>query len=183
MQWSSAPPNDAAHVTHELVRTPKKGKLRAWIISRELDGCYTHFLGRTLPCLGDLTCPACEQGHARKWYGYLAIKPFGSPTQQILELPAGACLTLGEYVAKNTQLRGKIITCERKGGRPNGRVQISLEASEAWPETAPEPIDTRATLLRIWRVDESRIGPQIATKTDEHTAALRASINGRNTAH
>lgn len=178
MQWHSAPPNGAAAPTYELTRCPKKGKLRAWIVSHQLEGCWTHFLGRTLPCLGDLTCPACDEGHPRKWYGYLAVITPGNPQQKILELPAGAALQLGDYVARGTTIRGKLIITERKGGRANGRVQIQLEESEAWPETAPEPIDTRAALLRVWRVDETKLGPQLATRTDEHTAILKGRING-----
>jgi len=178
MNWCSKPPAEATSRNYELLRCPKSGKMTAWVVSQEMTGCWTHYLGKTLPCIGDLECPACSDGHMRRWYSYVAVIVPGDPRQKILELPAGAAGQVQEFVDRGTQIRGKLITISRTGGKTNGRVKVALAASEAWPENAPEPIDTRTALLHLWRVDEGRLGNQIATHADEHAAVLKGRING-----
>jgi len=179
--WTTAPPKETQNGNHELLRCPKKGKIGVLITSRDLVGCWTHFLGRTLPCTDDDTCPACNDGAPRKWYGYLSVLRYNRPKQSILELPAGAANDLRDYQQTGAEIRGKLITLERKGGKANGRVVIELKQHPAWETLAQEPIQIEATLFRIWRIDPERVARSIQHRTEENRNGRKEMKNGQPT--
>jgi hypothetical protein len=136
---------------YRIIRTPAKGAIQAIVTSPEVVGCNTHFVNsRTVPCEGLGTCPMCDDGHSRRWHGYLAAILTNCLEHILFEFTAHASDTFKNYYLAHTTLRACAFKAYRPSQRPNGRVVIHTSPADEARFPLPEPPDLRKILCHIW---------------------------------
>jgi len=151
--WTPSPdPGDAEHA-HRILRTPADKPLKAIITSPDPTGTYTHYAaGRTTPCESPNHCENCEEGHGRRWHGYLGIMLISTLEHAIFEYTAPTAEVLAGYYRQHGTLRGCGITAQRPSRKPNGRVHIATQPVDLQKWLLPDPLDVHKLLSHIWGI-------------------------------
>lgn len=151
-QFNNAPPANHDQPQLRIMRAPASPPFQAIITSDDLVGCPIHwYAGRTLPCELE-NCPACGDGLAWRWKGYVACVCQKTDEHCIFEFPAAAGERLAEYRNKNGTLRGCQFRAYRIPERPNGRLLLRTQPSNFLPNMMPKEVDVVKCLLRIWQI-------------------------------
>jgi hypothetical protein len=153
-----------------VITLGKKQRGRCVITSDEFYEVDVHWIGgRTLPCL-ETNCEACKAQRPRKYEAYLGIVWSTSLKHEILRLTKGAMFQLKSQLSCSGSPRGHVLSVERKGDRPNGRVTILVEPLQVEISRLPASPDLEAHLARIWRVD----GIEVTKEEGEYIRRLSA---------
>lgn len=151
-QYSTRPPKDAKGYGLSLLRTPANGRLIIAVTSDELVGCPTHWYGgRTIPCEAE-NCPACRDGIAWRWHGYLSGLVHTTRRLVLAEFTAQACETITQYAEAQGGLRGAILTSQRHRNRHNGRVIVNLVPGDLSVMQLPPAPDILKALAMLWNL-------------------------------
>lgn len=125
----------------------------ALILSQQIHGASTHFIGRTIRCTameGD--CLACRQRKPRRWTGYLAAYDCRRHRLCLLEVTNSTAAELETRSEPYATMRNIWVRLKRKNGQSNGKVDVeNLEMLK--PEDAkktPPAFDVAAALEKLW---------------------------------
>lgn len=150
--FESRPPANASQSGYRLIRTPAGHALRAVVISDNLVGCRTHFVGnRTIPCEAP-ECEPCQSGVAWRWHAYLLVLVESTQEIVIFETTAIASKSFAAYHDRNGTTRGCLFEAERIKGRANGRVLIRCRPADLQRLTLPPDQPVELLLCHIWNV-------------------------------
>jgi len=156
-KWDNQPPKDCQRAAFRLIRTPTAKPLQGYVISHELTGCPTHYIGnRTVPCESP-NCQACENGVGWRWHGYLLVYLDTVSEIIIFEMTAISSRAFKEYYERYATLRGCAFKAERQNGRPNGRVLIQTKPGDMTRVNLPEDMDIRKLLCHIWNIAPNQL--------------------------
>jgi len=152
LHTENRPPEASQEFAQQIVRAPATGELHWVILSKDLIGVRTHYLNRrTQPC--DLGfCSECERGLPWRWHAYLSVWNPKTNHRAVLELPAAASSTVGEFADARGTLRGSKLTCWRLGSKTNGRVQVKVIEWQSGGSVIPDAIDIERFLCHLWNV-------------------------------
>lgn len=152
MLWTNRPPNSELGLNFTIIRTPAKGRYQAYVLSDDLLGLPTHYVGRrTQPCTGD-GCPHCADGYSWRWHGYLCVLDPRTHQKLVIELPAQACQIICEYRDAHHTLAGALLEVWRPSQKPNGRVAAHVSHADLRGKTLPEPADLKRFLCHVWNI-------------------------------
>lgn len=155
--FDTAPPDDLGRSGFRLLRTPAGSALLAHVLSEQLVGCKTHFVGnRTIPCEAP-DCDPCGSGIGWRWHGYLAVIIDATQEVVIFETTAKAAEIFKEYHQRYKTLRGAHIKAQRLNGRPNGRVLIQARPADLAKINLPQPPDLKKLLCHIWNIAPKQV--------------------------
>lgn len=194
-KWQSEPPKDCQRSAFRLMRTPTSRPLQGYVISHQLLGCPTHYVGnRTIPCEAP-HCQACESGIGWRWHGYLLVYLDSVSEIIIFEMTAISAQAFNDYYTRYGTLRGCLFKAERQNSRNNGRVLIQTKPGDMTRINLPKDIDLRRLLCHIWNIPPNQIEnnppdtrppaqtikldrhkPELATPPLTPTAAQRESL-------
>jgi len=155
----------SAHI-YEIIRTPRTGLSRAYVISHAPVTVTTHWWGgRTQPCT-EGACPACQKAVRRDQHSYLFIAPDPPTRAYLLELTPGPTLALRAVFRKRRTLRGIQIKLTRRAGRPNGAVILDVLDDEPTIVPIPAAPSILDALKRLWKLT----GPSAAAVIERENA-------------
>lgn len=155
--FDSAPPEDLGRSGFRLIRTPTAHALQAHVLSDNLVGCKTHFVGnRTIPCEAP-DCESCNSGIGWRWHGYLAIVVDATQEVAIFECTARSAAAFAEYFKRYDTTRGCHFKAQRLNGRPNGRVLIQCKPADLAKVNLPSPPVVQKCLCHIWNIPENQV--------------------------
>jgi len=155
-QFSNQPPTDPNRHGFRLIRTPAAGPLRGIVISNDLVGCPTHFVGnRTIPCERP-NCDPCSSGIGWRWHGYLLILVQPTQEQCIFEFTAAASDNFKSYRKRYDSLRGCLFLAQRVNNRHNGRVLIQCKPADLNRIELPRDRDLPTLLCHIWNISPNQ---------------------------
>jgi hypothetical protein len=158
--WSRRPPEGEAKRNYRITRAPAKGVLTLTILSHDLVGCYTHYVGgRTRMCPGN-GCEVCAANTRPRWHGYLAAVDEAKGDRVIVELPATIADSVGKIFDQARTLKGTRLMLSRTSNRPNARVTAKYSAPISAEAEYPAVADIRPILERMWEV----IGTTVITR-------------------
>lgn len=152
-------------------------KLGCLCLSSAVFGTETHFLGRTVPCIGrENGCQGCGIGRRTAWVGYIAATNMDRTRRFLVELTPNCMLVVKRFVELHHTLRGTWCTLERPSKRDTGRVTITVQANglNLAPAEIPQPFDVEKSLRKIWGLPED---PPDLAQLLESTEA-RSRIHG-----
>lgn len=150
--FQDEPQAEASGQMYRIVRTPKKGNLSGILLSERHIGAPTHYWGgRTIICR-KLTCPACKEGNAPRWYGYAPLWSVKSKAIAIVEWTAKAHEPIKNWLTEHGNFLGCQLSLERVGNKANGRLHARICSGDYSKELLPEPADIKAMLLTMWGV-------------------------------
>lgn len=151
-QFTNDPPEDSNRHSFRLIRTPAAGTLRAYVLSPDLIGCPTHFVGnRTVPCERPY-CSPCNAGISWRWHGYLFVLTDPQNEQAIFEFTATSAEVFTRYRQQHGTLRACHFQSSRVNQKPNGRVLIQTKPADLNRIALPEPRDLIKLLSHIWNI-------------------------------
>lgn len=163
-QWQSLPPTDLGRSGYRLLRTPPANPLIGYVLSQNLTGCRTHFVGnRTVPCESP-TCDVCENGIAWRWHAYLLVLVDATQETIIFETTAAAAQAFAAYHQRHGTTRGCYFKASRANSKPNGRVLIQCRPADLAKVNLPRELDVQKLLCHIWN-----IAPNQAEQTEHMT--------------
>lgn len=155
--FDTTPPSDLGRSGYRLIRTPANSPLYAHVLSEQLVGCKTHFVGnRTIPCEAP-TCESCNSGVAWRWHAYLAIVIESTREIVIFETTARASAAFVEYHQRYGTTRGCHIKAQRLNNRTNGRVLIQARPSDLAKINLPPAPNVEKLLCHIWNISEQQV--------------------------
>lgn len=155
--FDSQAPDDLGRSGYRLIRTPAGHPLVAHVISDNLVGCNTHFVGnRTIPCEPP-HCDACESGIAWRWHGYLAILIDATSEIAIFEVTARASKAFSDYYKRHGTTRGAHFKAVRLNARPNGRVLVQVKPADLQKIALPPVLPVEKLLCHIWNIPENQV--------------------------
>lgn len=158
--FNNAPPADADHSGYRLIRTPPAHALQGHIISNNIVGCNTHFVGnRTIPCEGE-GCEPCQNGIGWRWHGYVLILSAATQEVAIFESTARAAAAFAVHYQTYGSLRGAIFKATRANARPNGRVLIQLRPGDLTKVKLPPDQPVEKLLCHIWNIPPVTVSKQ-----------------------
>lgn len=153
-QFDNGPPKGLGRSGLRLIRTPAARPVTGYVLSNNLLGCRTHYVGnRTVPCESP-SCDACEAGVPWRWHGYLALQLSATTEVVILEITAQAATVFQEYYERHGTLHGAAIKATRLNNRPNGRVIIHAKPADLAKINLPNCPNVAKLLCHIWNVPE-----------------------------
>lgn len=157
--FSSEPPPDQDRHGFRLLRTPAGAPFRGFVVSENLIGCPTHFVGnRTVPC--ELPhCEPCENGIGWRWHGYLLVQVEATTELIIFETTAAASTAFAQYHKRHGTTRGCYFQATRVNNKPNGRVLIVTKPADLAKVNLPQPMDLAKLLSHIWNIAPNQTQP------------------------
>lgn len=150
-------PTDLGRSGYRLLRTPAASPLTGYVLSDNLVGCKTHFVGnRTIPCESP-NCDPCDSGIAWRWHGYLLV--ILSPSQEtvIFEMTAIASAAFADYYKRYGTTRGAAFKAQRVNGRHNGRVLIQAKPADLAKVNLPKAVPLQKLLCHIWNIPPNQV--------------------------
>lgn len=158
--WPDQPPETERRLAFRILRTPAAKPLVAIATAHELVGRMTHFAkNRTVPCEGEDACPWCQEGHSRRWHGYLAAVLTDSYEHFLFEFTATASDTFKNYLVVNDTMRGCKFRSHRPNARTNGRVVISCTRLDEMKLRLPDSPNVKKILCHIWNIQYNENQP------------------------
>lgn len=199
LQWSRRPSAARNLPSTPIHRLGRDRSLTAIVLADDVLGVDLHWMGRSVPCSGDLNCPGCnpEKPLPTRWEGYVAIWYPRTNGVAITPITAGAVATLDVYRSQHGTLRGAEITCSRSGARSNAPLNVSLRRSEVAELHLPPAPDIARVLRHIWKLPQPAVAHEVQEEHRERPvvvpfedaasdwtpdtldAAIRDRINGR----
>lgn len=174
-RYQTRPPKDHRGQSLPLIRTPAAPPIHLIVTSHNLIGLATHyFKGRTTPCT-DEACPACNEGYAWRWHGYVSAITSGAHEHVLFEMTAQAAEPLAAYADRYGTLRGCIIAASRLHKRRNGRVILSTKPGDLTKITLPTAPDVCKVLSIIWNLPADAVW--ISGLNKNHPHAVIKQIN------
>lgn len=156
-QFTNEPPNDSHQHNFRLIRTPAGTPFKGYVLSENLVGCPTHYIGnRTVPCEPE-NCEACDNGLGWRWHGYLLVMVQATSELVIFEMTATAAEKFTEYFQRHGTLRGCHFLATRVNNRSNGRVLIIAKPADLSQIHLPQPKDCRKLLAHIWNIAPNQV--------------------------
>jgi hypothetical protein len=153
LTFTTTAPTQQQGRTLDIVRTPAPGAYQAIVTCEQMVGCPTHFFhGRTLPCQ-EPDCPACDEGTAWRWHGYVTCLNTKTNEHQLFEMTAQASEEFKTYNERHGTLRGCQFHASRAGGRTNGRVNIRTKPIDLKTLTLPKAPDLIKCLCHLWNIN------------------------------
>ena len=157
-QFDSTPPTDLGRSGFRLIRTPSATPIFGHIISDNLVGCRTHFVGqRTVPCESP-NCDSCDTGIAWRWHGYVLLVIDATQEVVIFECTARSSQAIAAYYQRYSTTRGAHMKAMRSPAKPNGRVLIQCKPADLEKITLPKAPPVEKLLCHIWNLSENQIG-------------------------
>ncbi len=164
--FSSTPPPDSQESGYRLIRTPPTGKIQAHVISEQLIGCPTHFVGnRTVPCEAP-NCDPCDSGLGNRWHGYLLILIESSQEMVVFEMTKKAALTFQDYHKRHGTLRGCHFMATRLNQKANGRVLVTCKTGDLTRVNLPAPKSVERLMCHIWNIAPLQVETRAPTRAD-----------------
>jgi len=155
--WQNQPPADKGRSGYRLLRTPTAHALTAYVLSDNLVGCNTHYVGnRTIPCETP-NCDSCNNSVPWRWHGYLAILIQATQEVAIFECTARAAETFAAYFQRYSTTRGALFKAQRLNGRANGRVLIQAKPADLAKVNLPKCPPVEKLLCHIWNIPEAQV--------------------------
>ncbi len=157
IEWSRPDASRKIVQRWEITRAPTKGRLTVVLLSLDLIGAPTHYVGgRTTPCR-PTDCIGCEAGMSPQMKYYIACHEQQTNGHLILEVTGPQADWFEPLHKQYRTLRGCAIRLFRPSMTPNGRVKFEfvrkLEDSPAMPKNP----DVQAIMLRTWQVREDSV--------------------------
>lgn len=148
--WGAAVPKRRPVVP---IVSPKPHQKRQVVIvcsAMEVVGVH-YYEGRTWPCCGSKAkCEGCRRERCDlKWKGFIGACYVQSLRLCIAEITPNA-LTSCPALETDEDLRGQLLTLERKGASSCSRVTAALSPLRGDHSALPAPFDVRGELCRIW---------------------------------
>lgn len=155
--FETTPPEDIGRSGYRMVRTPTAAALTGYVLSENLTGCRTHFVGnRTIPCEAP-DCDPCASGVPWRWKGYLAAMLNPSNEIVLFEITARAATVFAAYFERYGSTRGAAFKAIRVNQRANGRVLIQAKPADLEKINLPKSPDVQAVLCHIWNIPENQV--------------------------
>ena len=155
--WTPTPPDDLGRSGFRLLRTPAGRPLLAYVLSENLTGCNTHFVGnRTVPCEYP-KCDPCQNGIGWRWHGYLAIVVAATQEVALFECTAKSSAAFSEYYTRYGTTRGCMFKAERLNAKTNGRVVIQARPADLAKINLPPSPDVQQCLAHIWNLPPNQV--------------------------
>lgn len=138
---------------YPVTTLPAAARWRCVCFSTELFLPRTHYLGRrTLPCVGP-DCGACAQQKPRRKEGFVACRVATTKRDIILRLTEHAACQILRAMSSRGYLRGVVFEAARRGGAPNGFVEIAVDPVTYETARLPDAPVLPMHLSRVWRID------------------------------
>lgn len=153
-EWDGPPERGKERRLLKIIRPFADGNLWVTIISREITGCWVHFIDqRTQGCMGDQCL--CQKVSVRKWWrGYLHIVNAADKKERLLEMPLSAVRQAGldKSPLPSPGLLGYQLRLWRPSHRKRGPVAAEVTGILQMPKVLelPRERDVRAELEAIW---------------------------------
>lgn len=157
IEFTNTPPPDPRGRSLDLVRTPTRRALVAFVTSADIIGCPTHFYGgRTVPCEG-ADCEPHRKGIPWRWHGYLGCFDNTLNRPFIFEFTARVAEVFVEYREAHGTIRGCIFRAQRVNDAPNAKVILATKTYDPAKITLPKEPDVIQALAIIWNIATPRI--------------------------
>lgn len=153
--WQSAPPSEFRPCKYRILRTPVGSSISGIILSENVLGTATHYLGgRTQPCIGSL-CPCATKPIRQDWHGYVYL--LGKKTREIVifEITAGPALKLNENWNRYKTIRGLEVLFSRTGTNTNGKVICNCGDLVRNADELPSVPDITEMMSAIWGLGQN----------------------------
>jgi hypothetical protein len=98
-----------------------------------------------------------------------------------LEITDHAAATLNRAAAQRHHLRGLELSATRLGGKPNGKLIITLAEHGGDHADLPDPPDVKAYLRHLWRLDRHEARTENERRETKIADVLKARANGQTT--
>lgn len=147
------PPSEPRTIV--LVRLKAGDSLTCRILSKQIWGIWTHWDGKkSYPCvLGAGACKGCRTQDPKRWKGFLHVLNVANRREMIIEVTAFAFSQFLDQLTKEREnLRGLRVLFERAKGSDNGRLRMSLLASETGFLELPVESAPSWTLMKLWKI-------------------------------
>lgn len=155
--FTDSPPDDHRNSGLRLIRTPEARALTGYVLSDNVTGTPTHFVGnRTVPCEG-ADCECCESGVPWRWHGYLAVLIEATQETVLFEMTAKASDSFKAYYERYGTTRGAHFKAQRLNARTNGRVLIQAKPADLAKVHLPKSPNVQKLLCHIWNISENQI--------------------------
>lgn len=138
-----------------LVRLKAGDTLTCRILSKQIWGIWTHWDGaKSHPCILNAgACKGCKDSQPKRWKGFLHCLNVSNRREMIVEVTSFAFSQfLDQLSAEKGNLRGLRVLFERSKGADNGRLKMSLLASEAGFLELPGEKAPSLTLMKLWKI-------------------------------
>lgn len=154
------PDKDEVKWQVQMLRLQPGAKFLGVITGHKVLGAYTHYWQRTtMPCIGRGNgCLPCEVGCGWRWNGYLDVVEPSGGRMFVATVTRGAYLSCPEAADENLSLRGRYVTLERVGSRPNSPLRMQLGKASGRHDIR-DPLDLESFLLRLWGLRARTGGP------------------------
>jgi len=155
--WTTAPPDDLGRSGYRLLRTPAGRPLMGYVLSNNLTGCNTHYVGnRTVPCEYP-KCDPCANGIGWRWHGYLAIVVAATQEVALFECTAKSSAAFSDYYERYGTTRGCMFKAERLNAKTNGRVVIQAKPADLAKINLPPSPNVEQCLAHIWNLPPNQV--------------------------
>lgn len=152
-QFTSTPPELADGYVFRIIRTPADRPFVAIVTCTDPVGSNTHFAqNRTVPCEGYDHCHLCQDGHSKRWHGYVSCIVPATLEHCLFEFTAHASDSFKNYHELHSGVRGCAFKAFRPSKRHNGRVIIHTAPGDERKIALPEPPNIQRLLCHIWNV-------------------------------
>lgn len=144
------------------IRAPRgEEKLTAVLLSDGFVGCWSHWVGRTVPCSETPECEFCRAHQPMRWTGYMpaVVRELSAWVQYVLALTEGAARYLCRVEEQWSGLRGLNVTFQRKatkndgGIKVNDPVMVKVHHKEDL-DKIPAPFDVVGSVTRLYGHNE-----------------------------
>ena len=170
--FSNTPPLGSTDGGYRLVRTPPTAKFAAHVISEQLIGCPTHFVGnRTVPCEAP-DCKSCDSGIGYRWHGYLLVQIDSTQEVVIFEMTKKASAPFTVYHERHGTTRGCHFQAHRLSQKANGRILIQCKTGDLTRVNLPPTKCVKKLLCHIWNIAPLQVEQTKATPA-QPAAGLR----------
>jgi hypothetical protein len=142
------------------IKRPKTAQtVRYVLLDEQVTEVWTHWIGgRTQPCLGkSCECANWPPKQNQRWKGYLMALEKPAHQLVIVELTPEAFSGCAELQDRSRSLRGALLTLQRQGTQPNGRVKAAVQYSTS-DNLKGSPVSVKEALWDVWFAEgESRL--------------------------
>lgn len=152
--WAGIPSAEEIRPMLLIVPAPSEGQVELVLLSRQLVGVWTHWIGgRTTPCTSPHNCPCEGFEIPRRWKGYLGayLMPAGQVVLAEITWHAANKGRLHAIERHPGDLRGLTARMRRHRRASGGGCVIEILDRDRYPDARlPAEPDVKAELQRIW---------------------------------
>lgn len=163
-----------------VLTLPAKCEWKMIVTCEKLFLPHTHWLrGRTLPCMGD-GCGACGAEMPRRPEGFVSVVASHNRKHFILRVTRDVAIVLLRHADARHPLRSTMFTAKRRGEKPNGHVQASVDDLQFEVARLPAAPNVELHLLRVWRVDGWEPSESLTGYAEQLRFHLESRLQGGN---